>query len=61
MNSFWKITRGELDKIFVRPAIFVMTGFFVLAIVVAALMFDPSPRADSANFANVDGKTVVEV
>ena len=61
MNSFWKITRGELDKIFVRPAIFVMTGFFVLAIVVAALMFDPSPRDDSANFANVDGKTVVEV
>lgn len=61
MNSFWKITRGELDKIFVRPAIFVMTGFFVLAIVVAALMFDPSPRADSANFANVEGKTVVEV
>ena len=61
MNSFWKITRGELDKIFVRPAIFVMTGFFVLAIVVAALMFNPSPRSDSANFANVDGKTVVEV
>ncbi len=61
MNSFWKITRGELDKIFVRPAIFVMTGFFVLAIVVAALMFDPSPRSDSANFANVDGKTIVEV
>ncbi len=61
MNSFWKITRGELDKIFVRPAIFIMTGFFVLAIVVAALMFNPSPRADIANLANVEGKSVVEV
>lgn len=61
MNSFWKITRGELDKIFVRPAIFIMTGFFVLAIVVAALMFNPSPRADIANLANVESKSVIEV
>lgn len=61
MNSFWKITRGEMDKIFVRPAIFVMTGFFVLAIVISTLMFAPSPRADITELTNIEGKSVVEV
>lgn len=61
MNTFWKITRGELDKIFARPAIFIMTGFFVLAIVVASLMFSPSPRADTADLANVSGENVIDV
>ncbi len=61
MNSFWRITRGELDKIFVRPAIFIMTGFFVLAIVVSVLMFDPAPRNDLMNLANIQGESVTEV
>ncbi len=61
MNSFLKITRGELDKIFVRPAIFIMTGFFVLAIVASVLMFNPSPRNDLYQLANIEGNTVIEV
>ena len=61
MNSFWKITRGELDKIFLRPAIFVMTGFFVIAIVISIFMFNPQERTDLANLANVKGDTVTEV
>ena len=60
MNSFLKITRGELDKIFVRPAIFIMTGFFVLAIVASVLMFNPSPRNDLYQLANIEGNTVIE-
>ena len=61
MNSFLKITRGELDKIFVRPAIFIMTGLFVLAIVVSVLMFSPSPRNDLVDLANIEGESVTEV
>lgn len=61
MNSFLKITKGELDKIFVRPAIFIMTGFFVLAIVVSVLMFSPSPRSDLVDLANIEGESVTEV
>ena len=61
MNSFWKITRGELDKIFVRPSIFVMVGFFIIAIVVSTFMFNPSPRADLANLTNIEGNAVTDV
>ncbi len=61
MNSFWRITRGELDKIFVRPAIFIMTGFFVLAIVVSVLMFDPTPRQDLMELDSIQGDSVTAV
>ncbi len=61
MNCFLKITRGELDKIFIRPAIFIMTGFFVLAIVMSILMFNPKEREDLYDLTNISGNTVVEV
>ena len=61
MNSFWRITRGELDKIFVRPAIFIMTGFFVLAIVVSVLMFAPTPRQDLMELDSIQGDSVTAV
>lgn len=61
MNTFWKITRGELDKIFVRPAIFVMTGFFIVAIVISIFMFDPVRRTDLTELANIEGNTVNQV
>lgn len=61
MNFWLKITRGELDKIFVRPAIFVMTGFFIIAIVLSLFLFNPTERNDYNDLANIQGESVLEV
>lgn len=57
--STLRLIKGELDKIFVRPVIFVMTGFFIIAMVLSALVFSPTPRQD--NRINFDATSVSQV
>ena len=45
MKTF-RIVKGELFKIFLRPGIFIMTGFLVLILAIAPVLFNPNERTD---------------
>ena len=45
MKTF-RIVKGELFKIFLRPGIFIMTGFLVLILAIAPVLYNPNERTD---------------
>jgi len=59
MYSIFKLINGELEKIFVRPAIFIMTAFLVIALIFTVLTFSPAQREN--NIIDIDGTTIVSV
>lgn len=52
----FKLFKGELKKIILRPGIYIMTALLVLVLVLAPMIFEPKARADGAP--EIDGTTV---
>ena len=43
----FRLARAELNKLFQRPAIFLMAGFLVVALVLVAILYNPTVRTDT--------------
>jgi len=55
--GIFRITKGELKKIFLKPGIFVVTALLVVVLTLSALLFKPASRS-GANVENVPGTTI---
>ncbi len=55
----FRLFRGELKKIFLRPGIFVMTGLLILILALAPQFFTPTKKTDVSS-TTIVGETVYE-
>ncbi|MGN1208033.1 MAG: ABC transporter permease [Christensenellales bacterium] len=55
--GIFRLTKGELKKIFLKPGIFIVTTLLVVVLTLSALLFKPAYRQD-AGLANVSGSTI---
>ncbi len=47
MSKMGRLIRGELNKILMRPILYVITGILVIALILALTIYAPEQRADS--------------
>ena len=57
--GIFKLIKGELKKIFLKPGIFVVTAILVLTLTISALIFNVNSRNDS--LVNIDGSTITQM
>lgn len=56
-----KLAKSELVKLFMRPAIYFLTGFLVVALILVSIIYNPTPREDNKiNFGTIN-QTVSDV
>ena len=55
----FRLFRGELKKIFSKPAIFIMTGLLILVLALAPQFFTPTAKKDVSS-TNIVGETVYD-
>jgi len=46
--KFFRLLKGELDKILMRPILYVITGILVVALVFAFIIYNPAERTDGS-------------
>ena len=56
--GIFRLTKGELKKIFLKPGIFVVTALLVAVLTFSAVLFKPAYRQDG-NVVNITGSTIV--
>ena len=42
-----KLAKSELVKLFMRPAIYFLTGFLVVALILVSIIYNPTPRENN--------------
>jgi len=57
--GIFKLIKGELKKIFLKPGIFVVTAILVLVLTISAIIFNVSSRNDSLLV--IDGSTITQM
>lgn len=57
--GIFKLTKGELKKIFLKPGIFVITAILVLVLTISAFIFNVNSRED--NLVNIEGSTIAQM
>ena len=57
--GIFKLIKGELKKIFLKPGIFVVTAILVLVLTISAIIFNVNERKDS--LINIDGSTITQM
>ncbi len=55
--GIFRLTKGELKKVFLKPGIFVVTALLVVVLTLSALLFKPATRQNSG-LVNLTGSTV---
>lgn len=55
--GIFRLTKGELKKIFLKPGIFVVTALLVAVLTFSAVLFKPAYRQDG-NVVNITGSTI---
>ena len=61
MMKLPRLIRGELNKIFMRPILYILTGFLVLSIVLSVTVYKPNDRNEYNNYYYDNCKTLIEV
>ena len=56
-----RLIRGELNKILMRPILYVITGILVIALIFAITIFSPAPRSSYDNTFYNECETLEEV
>lgn len=57
--GIFKLTKGELKKIFLKPGIFVVTALLVLVLTISSLIFNVSERDNG--IVNINGETISQM
>ncbi len=55
--GIFRLTKGELKKVFLKPGIFVVTALLVVVLTLSALLFKPATRQNSS-LVNIPGSTI---
>ncbi len=58
--GIFRLVKGELKKIFLKPGIFVITALLVLALTLSGFIFNPTTRTD-ASILSIAGNKVSEI
>lgn len=61
MKKTFKLFKGEIKKIFSGPSIYIMTGLFILLLVILPSFFNPTARKDEINSVTLNDTSVIEL
>ncbi|MGN0798738.1 MAG: ABC transporter permease [Christensenellales bacterium] len=61
MKKIFRLTRGEIKKIFLSPIIFVMTAVLILALTLAPKLFSPAENVTTESSVTLNGYKVTQI